>query len=175
MFCCRIRNNRYPRIIMFFKGSNVMKWTWSLQPKWACKTSGFPVKPEFLIFQALFQSLIGCSIYCKIMFTFISLSAVQLNMIHFFIFQKMCYWLSVFPFLRTQLLPMQLHQPKINSFGTWSIKRTTPSKLVDLLFWGIRKSVSNIDMQPQQLEKVLTRNCWFKPYHFFFTRYIGRW
>ena len=25
MLCCRIRNNRYPRIIMFFKGSNVMK------------------------------------------------------------------------------------------------------------------------------------------------------
>ena len=89
MLCCRIRNKRYPRIIMFFKGSNVMKWTWSLQPKRACKTSGFPDKPEFLIFQALFQSLIGCSFYCEIMFTFISLSAVQLHMIHFFIFQKM--------------------------------------------------------------------------------------
>ena len=37
MLCCRIRNNRYPRIIIFFRGSNVMKWTWSLQPKRTCK------------------------------------------------------------------------------------------------------------------------------------------
>ena len=49
----------------------------------------------------------------------------------FFYISKKCerYWLNVVPFLRTQLLPRQLHWPKINWCGTWRINRTTPSKL----------------------------------------------
>ena len=44
----------------------------------------------------------------------------ELRYDYFFIFQKN---------VSVQLLPRQLHQPKINSCGTWRINRTTPSKL----------------------------------------------